>query len=196
MTKDEVLKLTEEYTRLLEEADEQEEDGHIGAAEELREKADEIADRLKDKGFEMCDLLHVPSAYLRKHSAEKPWRLPDGIYVTPHGSMVTLSHNGGRSVVEFDWLEEDACPDCAVNPYPEDGFLTWSCETCPGGCAQLLRLEEEEDEEDENHEGVGLRGMARQRGKAVGLVQRPACLANPGNGASGSCWRARISTST
>jgi hypothetical protein len=28
--------------------------------------------------------------------------LPDGDYKTEHGSMVTISRNGGKSVVEFD----------------------------------------------------------------------------------------------
>ena len=62
-----------------------------------------------------------------------------GTYRTSAGSIVTLSGaHGGIAEVEFDWFEEsDACIDCVVNPYPDDGYLTWDCEECGGGHARL-----------------------------------------------------------
>lgn len=66
--------------------------------------------------------------------------MEDGNYRTKAGSTVKLSRNGGVADAEFDWLEEDnACIDCTVDPYPSDGFLTWGCEYCGGGSAELMR---------------------------------------------------------
>lgn len=64
--------------------------------------------------------------------------MPAGKYRTAEGSTVVISgkHNG-IATVEFDWLEENACCDCRVNPYPEDGYLTWDCDECGGGRAKL-----------------------------------------------------------
>ena len=69
---------------------------------------------------------------------------PNGTYTTKNGSTVIIhGRHGGKVSVEFDWLEEDnACCDCVVNPYPEDGFLTWSCDVCGGGSAELIRMDE------------------------------------------------------
>ena len=64
--------------------------------------------------------------------------LPDGDYKTEHGSIMKISRNGGRSEVEFDWLEEEnACCDCTVSAYEHDGYMVWSCEYCGGGQAKL-----------------------------------------------------------
>ena len=69
--------------------------------------------------------------------------LPDGKYRTEHGSEVVLSKNGGRTICDFDWLEEpDACDECVVNPYPEEEFLVWQCDCCSGGVAKLTLVEE------------------------------------------------------
>lgn len=64
--------------------------------------------------------------------------LPNGHYRTAAGSQMWISgDHGGRSVVEFDWVEEGACCDCQAQPYEVDGMLTWHCDECDGGCAQL-----------------------------------------------------------
>lgn len=66
--------------------------------------------------------------------------MTNGVYHTKHGSTVTVSgkHSGIFSV-SFDWLEEDnACIDCRVNPVPSDGRLTWDCDVCGGGSAELF----------------------------------------------------------
>ncbi len=65
-------------------------------------------------------------------------RLIDGNYKTLHNSTVTLSKNGGVTNVAFDWFEEpQACIECEVNPYPDGNMLTWGCDYCGGGSAQL-----------------------------------------------------------
>ena len=47
--------------------------------------------------------------------------------------------HGGRSRVEFDWVEEpDACCDCRVQPYEVDGQMVWDCDYCGGGRADLM----------------------------------------------------------
>lgn len=54
--------------------------------------------------------------------------------------MTISGKHGGISEVEFDWLEEDdACIDCVPNPYDDDGYLTWNCEQCGNGSAQLFK---------------------------------------------------------
>jgi len=64
--------------------------------------------------------------------------LPDGDYKTQHGSTMTISRNGGKSVVEFDFFEEsNACCDCQVDAYEYDGYMTWSCDYCGCGRAKL-----------------------------------------------------------
>ena len=71
--------------------------------------------------------------------------MTNGKYKTENGSTVEISgkHSGISSVV-FDWLEEDACVDCEVEPYPEefdkdDLRLIWRCEYCGGGNAKLQK---------------------------------------------------------
>lgn len=65
-------------------------------------------------------------------------KLQNGHYRTAAGSEMRISgEHGGKSVVEFDWLEEGACCDCVAQPYEADGMLTWHCEECGGGSAQL-----------------------------------------------------------
>ena len=59
-------------------------------------------------------------------------------YVTESGS--TVKSEGGRSFVNFDWVEEDACVECKVDPAPREGSLFWDCEECGGGSARLLPL--------------------------------------------------------
>ena len=67
--------------------------------------------------------------------------MENGKYVTEHGSTIEISgKHGGRSVADFDWFEEpDACCDCKVEPYPEDGYLIWHCDECGGGSAKLTK---------------------------------------------------------
>lgn len=66
-------------------------------------------------------------------------KLPDGYYSTKHGSTLHLSRNGGRASVCFDWVEEpNACCECTVEPYPDDNRLTWGCDECDGGSAELF----------------------------------------------------------
>lgn len=67
-------------------------------------------------------------------------KLPDGHYRTAAGSEVWISRNGGKSVVEFDWLEEGGCIDCTVELYEQDGNLTWHCDECGGGSAVLHKV--------------------------------------------------------
>lgn len=65
------------------------------------------------------------------------------VYETKHRSAVEL--NGDRVTIYFDWLEEpDACIDCKPNPDPaeiESGVLSWSCDVCDGGSAELKRID-------------------------------------------------------
>jgi hypothetical protein len=74
-------------------------------------------------------------------------------FKTAHGSIVKLSgKHRGKSVVDFDWFEEpEACIECCVAPYPEDIdgklFLTWCCEECDGGQAELIPINETEYDE-------------------------------------------------
>lgn len=65
--------------------------------------------------------------------------LPVGIYKTAAGSTMTITGaHGGISVVDFDWFEETgACCDCEPDPYDDDGFLSWHCESCGHGLAKL-----------------------------------------------------------
>jgi hypothetical protein len=77
-------------------------------------------------------------------------KIADGTYQTKAGSTVTV--NGGRYAVEFDWFEEnDACFDCVADPYPtRDGvrlFLHWGCDECGGGSAELTKVGAEHAEE-------------------------------------------------
>lgn len=75
-------------------------------------------------------------------------KLPDGNYRTEAGSTLTLLNNGGRSLVEFDWYEEEgACCDCRVNVYPDGEYLTWHCDECAGGYAKLYPVAGPEDED-------------------------------------------------
>lgn len=69
-------------------------------------------------------------------------KLPNGEYRTPAGSQVIISgKNGGIVRVDFDWLEEpNACCDCVVRTYEEDGQLVWDCNYCGGGSADLLPM--------------------------------------------------------
>ena len=66
--------------------------------------------------------------------------LPNGHYRTAAGSEMWIS--GGRSRVEFDWVEEDACCDCMPAAYEQDGCLVWRCASCGGGRAALKPAEE------------------------------------------------------
>lgn len=67
--------------------------------------------------------------------------MKNGKYRTAKGSTVTVSGKySGIFSVDFDWLEEDACSDCEVDPVPSDGRLTWSCEYCDGGSAELAEI--------------------------------------------------------
>jgi hypothetical protein len=71
----------------------------------------------------------------------------NGRYVTSAGSTVDIrGQHSGIAEVHFDWLEEGGCIDCHVNAYPEtDGeglYLTWNCETCGGGRAELKETRE------------------------------------------------------
>ena len=64
--------------------------------------------------------------------------LSKGQYITAAGStMRVFGQHGGKSKVIFDWVEEDACIDCVLEPYDDDGYLVWHCEVCDGGKAKL-----------------------------------------------------------
>lgn len=69
-------------------------------------------------------------------------------YKTGKGSDVYLSgKHGGKSIVEFDWFEEDnACIECCPRSYPEEDegglYLQWSCEYCGGGRSKLFLHDE------------------------------------------------------
>jgi hypothetical protein len=68
-------------------------------------------------------------------------KLNNGIYQTAAGSVVSISgEHGGRSVIDFDWLEEGACCDCMPEPYEQDGILVWHCDECGGGSASLVAV--------------------------------------------------------
>lgn len=65
--------------------------------------------------------------------------LKPGKYRTESGSTMTISgKHGGISEVDFDWFEEDACIECSVESYDQDGYLVWYCDECGGGSAKLL----------------------------------------------------------
>lgn len=67
--------------------------------------------------------------------------LPVGKYRTRAGSeMIVSGAHAGISRVEFDWVEEQACPDCTPEPYDDEGFLIWHCEGCGGGRAALAAV--------------------------------------------------------
>jgi hypothetical protein len=70
--------------------------------------------------------------------------LTNGHYHTRAGSTVTVSGpHSGIFEVAFDWLEEpNACFDCRVNPVPVDGWLTWHCDRCGSGSAELIEIAE------------------------------------------------------
>jgi len=64
--------------------------------------------------------------------------LPNGHYITESGSEMRISgEHGGISTVDFDWLEEGGCFDCAPEPYDQDGYLVWHCAECGGSAAAL-----------------------------------------------------------
>lgn len=72
--------------------------------------------------------------------------LANGKYKTAAGSTLVVSgKHSGIFTVEFDWFEEGACVDCAVNTRPdydeESWWLTWDCDECGGGRAQLIEVE-------------------------------------------------------
>jgi len=73
-----------------------------------------------------------------------------GLYQTRAGSVmgVTCRH-GGRTVVDFDWFEEGACPECHAQAYDDDGFLVWHCDVCGGGSAKLFPAIPFEDEDND-----------------------------------------------
>ena len=70
--------------------------------------------------------------------------LPIGDYRTENGSTMKVhGKTGGKSSVEFDWIEEGACCDCQPEAYDTDGYLVWHCIYCGGGRAKLYRVEVE-----------------------------------------------------
>ena len=74
-------------------------------------------------------------------------KLLDGYYRTNAGSTMFVNRNGGRSVIEFDWLEEGGCIECEVDPYETiagqddepNGMLIWHCDECGSHSAVLHR---------------------------------------------------------
>lgn len=69
-------------------------------------------------------------------------KLPDGKYKTKNGSTLEIKKGGGAGIAVFDWLEEDnACCECQVSCFEQDGFLTWSCDECGGGQSELMKDE-------------------------------------------------------
>ena len=88
-------------------------------------------------------------------------KLPNGTYRTKAGSTVEISGKyGGVAKVTFDWFEEDnACPDCDVYPYPqwqggERWDLTWACEVCDGGFAEIEPVKERESDHADDKRAV------------------------------------------
>lgn len=70
-------------------------------------------------------------------------KLPNGHYRTAAGSEMWISgEHGGKSKVEFDWLEEGGCIECNVDPNEQDGMLVWHCDECGGSCAELRKVED------------------------------------------------------
>lgn len=71
--------------------------------------------------------------------------LPNGKYHTKAGSRVEIfGKYSGSWRASFDWVEEEnACFDCEVSDV-YDGYLTWSCDVCGGGSAELLPDKESE----------------------------------------------------
>ena len=68
--------------------------------------------------------------------------LPVGLYRTTAGSEMRISGtHAGISEVLFDWFAEpDACIDCVVSAYDEDGRIVWNCDECGGGSAALFKV--------------------------------------------------------
>ena len=69
--------------------------------------------------------------------------LPVGRYKTAAGSIVTISgKHGGVVEVDFNWLEENnACIECFPDTSVQDDRLTWYCDECDGGSAELFPVE-------------------------------------------------------
>lgn len=49
--------------------------------------------------------------------------------------MLISGEHSGKSIVDFDWLEEGGCIECQVEPYEQSGMLVWHCADCGGGSA-------------------------------------------------------------
>ena len=80
---------------------------------------------------------------MKINESEKIMRVSKKTYTTKNGSTVTIIGKGGYEI-SFDWFEEDnACIDC-VPEYIEYKELTWSCDYCGGGCAELTEVAESE----------------------------------------------------
>lgn len=67
-------------------------------------------------------------------------------YRTAAGSEVEISgkHNG-IVTIDFDWFEENACPEArpvADTLHPDDPVLTWCCPCCDPGAARLQVVSE------------------------------------------------------
>lgn len=58
------------------------------------------------------------------------------MYETEAGSIVKLFDQ--KVTCSFNWAEEpDACIECVVSPNLGAGCLTWKCDKCGGGSAEL-----------------------------------------------------------
>lgn len=65
--------------------------------------------------------------------------MKNGQYVTLGGSTLTVrGDHSGIFDLEFDWVEEMACPECEPRVEPDEDFLVWDCEECGGGSSRWL----------------------------------------------------------
>jgi len=67
--------------------------------------------------------------------------LEDGVYETEAGSTVVILGGQPKSG-RFNWFdEENACFECEADSTPVPDIdrllLTWGCNYCEGGCAEL-----------------------------------------------------------
>jgi len=66
----------------------------------------------------------------------------NGKYKTEKGSTVTIiGKYSERTIIEFDWFEEEACSDCYVIRRTDGKELIWVCDLCGGGSAKLTKID-------------------------------------------------------
>jgi len=64
--------------------------------------------------------------------------IENGIYRTAAGSTIRVSgKHGGEISIDFEWLDEGGCIECAPYFEPSELLFVWSCEWCGGGSADV-----------------------------------------------------------